>query len=51
MINLREWLLELNIVNDNMYLDKYCELCFNNKNTHKQKFKTQLHHIIPKMVF
>jgi len=51
MINLRERLLELNIVNDNMYLDKYCELCFNNKNTHKQKFKTQLHHIIPKWYF
>lgn len=51
MINLREQLLELNIVNDNMYLDKYCELCFNNKNTHKQRFKTQLHHIIPKWYF
>ena len=48
---LKEKLLDLNFVLDNEYLDKYCELIILNKHIKKEKFKTQLHHIIPRYYY
>lgn len=45
---MKETLIKLGIVIDNEYLDKYCELIESNKNTKKEKFKTQAHHIVPR---
>lgn len=45
---MKEKLIKLGFVIDNEYLDKYCELIELNKNTQKEKFKTQAHHIIPR---
>lgn len=50
-MTLKENLLELNIVVDNEYLDKYCELIMCNKHNKKEKFKTQKHHIIPRYYY
>lgn len=50
-MTLKEKLLLLELVIDNEYLDKYCELIENNRNTKKEKFKTQKHHIIPKYYY
>ena len=50
-MTLKEKLLNLNIVVDNEYLDKYCELIESNKETKKEKFKTQCHHIIPRCYY
>ena len=51
MNNLKNKLLALDIVDDNDYLDKYCELILTNTATKKEKFKTQKHHIIPRAYF
>ena len=51
MKKLKEKLLALGIFEDNEYLDKYCELIENNKNTKREKFKTQQHHIIPRSYY
>lgn len=45
---MKEKLIKLGFVIDNEYLDKYCELIELNKNTQKEKFKTQAHHIVPR---
>ena len=45
---LKKVLLNLGLVVDNEYLDKYCELIRKNKRTKPKKYKTQRHHIIPK---
>lgn len=50
-MSLKEKLLNLNLCVDNKYLDKYCELIENNKDTKREKFKTQKHHIIPKCYY
>lgn len=50
-MKLKEKLLSLGIFEDNEYLDFYCILIENNKNTKKEKFKTQKHHIIPKCYY
>lgn len=50
-MSLKEKLLSLNIVVDNEYLDKYVELIENNRETKREKFKTQKHHIIPKYYY
>ena len=47
-MTLKEKLLNIGLCIDNEYLDKYCELIEANRNTKKEKFKTQRHHIIPK---
>ena len=47
MKNLKEKLLSLDVFLDNEYLDFYCTLIENNKNTKKEKFKTERHHFIP----
>ena len=47
-MTLKEKLLNLGIVIDNEYLDKYVELVETNRNTKREKFKTQRHHIVPK---
>lgn len=50
-MSLKENLLSLNFVVDNVYLDKYCELIESNRNTKREKFKTQKHHIIPRCYY
>ena len=44
-------ILATNYFIDNEYLDKYCELIELNKNTKKERPKTQSHHIIPVSYF
>ena len=44
-------LLNLNIVEDNEYLDKYCDLIIDNLDTPTQKGLTNIHHIIPAYYF
>lgn len=51
MQNLKIQLLNLNIFNDNVYLDLYCDLININIKTPREKFKTQLHHIVPKCYY
>lgn len=48
---LKQKLLDLKIVEDNQYLDKYCQLVVANKKTLREKFKTQKHHIIPRSYY
>ena len=50
-MELKTILLQLNIVEDNEYLDKYCELIETNKVTKRVKGKTHKHHIIPKSYY
>lgn len=50
-MELKRKLLQLNIVEDNEYLDKYCELVESNKETKYIKGKTHKHHIIPKSYY
>lgn len=47
MINLKQYLLNLELVIDNEYLDKYCKLIEDNKSTIYVKGKSQKHHIVP----
>lgn len=51
MENLKQKLLELGIVKDNEWLDKYVELIESNRETKAEKFKTQKHHIIPRSYY
>lgn len=51
MQELKQKLLELNIVVDNEYLDKYINLILSNRYNKKQKNLTQVHHIIPRKYF
>ena len=51
MENLKEKLLSLGVFLDNEYLDFYCTLIINNKDTIKERFITQKHHIIPKTYY
>ena len=51
MQELKNKLLETGIFIDNEYLDLYCELINNNRNTVKEKHRTQCHHIIPRCYF
>lgn len=44
-------LIEENLLIANEYLTKYQALIIKNKNTKKESFKTQVHHIIPKAAF
>lgn len=48
---LKNKLLITNTFIDNEYLDKYCELIIQNKETKKERPKTQSHHILPKSYF
>ena len=50
-MNLKEKLLNLGLVKDNQYLDRYIELIEKNKETKKEKFKTNKHHIIPRYYY
>ena len=50
-MRLKEKLLSLDLVVDNEYLDKYCELIESNRDTKREKFKTQRHHIIPRYYY
>lgn len=51
LIEIKQKLLSLNIFEDNQYLNCYCELILNNLNNKKQKYKTQIHHIIPRAYY
>ena len=51
MRELKEKLLSLGVFEDNEYLDFYCDLIESNRNTKREKFKTQKHHIIPRCYF
>jgi hypothetical protein len=44
-------LLQLNIVEDNEYLDKYCNLIESNKETQYIQGQTHKHHIVPKSYY
>lgn len=48
---LKEKLLATKCFINNEYLDKYCELIELNKDTKKEKYKTQIHHIIPRCYY
>lgn len=48
---LKEKLLAINLFEDNDYLNQYCELIIQNLDTKKEKFRTHLHHIIPRCYF
>lgn len=48
---MKEKLLGLGVFVDNEYLDLYCSLIESNRQTKKEKFKTQQHHIIPRCYF
>lgn len=50
-MDMKQKLLSINLVVDNEFLDAYCSLCIDNKETVAQKFKTQRHHIVPKYYF
>lgn len=51
MKEIKQKLLKTNIVKDNEYLSKYCELIYSNKDTTHKIHKTQKHHIIPRYYF
>lgn len=51
MQQLKEKLLNLGIVENNEYLDNYCQLIIDNKDSLKQLHKTQSHHIIPRYYY
>lgn len=51
MYNLSEHLISIGLCQNNIWLDKYCELIESNRDTKKVKYKTQLHHIIPRYFF
>ena len=48
---LKNKLIVLNNFIDNDYLDSYVELIITNSDTKKQKFKTNIHHIIPRCYY
>ncbi len=51
MDSLKNYLLNLDIVTNNEYLDKYIDLIERNSTTIKEKYKTHSHHIVPKCYF
>ena len=51
MNELKKKLLGLGVFINNDYLDLYCSLIENNRQTRKETTKTQSHHIIPKCYF
>jgi len=50
-MTLKEKLLDIGLCIDNEYLDKYVELIESNRETKREKFKTQKHHIIPRFYY
>lgn len=50
-MNIKKLLLDTDVVNDNIYLEKYCKLIELNLTTKRQLYKTQKHHIIPKCYY
>lgn len=50
-MDLKTKLIELELVVDNIYLDKYLELIKSNISRTSEKHKTQKHHIIPRYYF
>lgn len=50
-VDIKEKLLNLGIIENNDYFEKYLQLIISNAETKKQKYKTQRHHIIPKCYY
>lgn len=50
-MNFKQFLLDLDLVEDNNYLTLYCDLIENNKDNKAQLYKTQRHHIIPRCYY
>lgn len=50
-MTLKEKLLNLGILEDNEYLNKYCVLIESNRETKMERFKTQRHHIVPRCYY
>ena len=50
-MELKDKLLSLGVFVDNEYLDKYCNLVKSNKDTKVEKYRTQVHHIVPKCYY
>ena len=50
-MNIKNRLLELNLVIDNSYLDKYISIIESNKNTVWCRGKTHTHHIVPRSYY
>ena len=50
-LELKELLLSIYLCIDNEYLDKYVQLVIQNKNTVKESFKTDKHHIVPRYYY
>lgn len=48
---IKEKLLSFGVIEHNDYFEKYIQLILENKQTKKQKYKTQRHHIIPKSYY
>ena len=51
ILTLKQKLLNTNCFICNEHLNAYCELIVNNLTTKKEKYKTQIHHIIPKCYY
>lgn len=51
MLNLKNRLLETDLLINNKYLDLYCELINSNLHTQRIIHKTQIHHIIPRCYY
>lgn len=50
-MNIKDRLLNIGIFEDNKYLEKYCDLILNNRNSGREVHITQRHHIIPKYYY
>ena len=48
---IKQKLLDLGVFKDNEYLDRYNDLIVKNKQTEKEKYITECHHIIPKVYY
>lgn len=54
MLNIEEikdYIISLNIVDNNEYFDQYIKIIQDNVKTKQEKYKTQKHHIIPLFVY
>lgn len=50
-MSLKSTLINIGLCIDNLYLEKYIDLIEQNRNTKKERFKTQKHHIIPRCFY
>ena len=50
-MSLKNNLISLGLAVDNKFLDSYCSLIESNRETKREKSKTQKHHIIPRYYY